>query len=156
MTTRTAICFEHKTQYLLIRAPYTRIMVFWHISNIPPMISQIQISCNTPTFYKATIFVKYCYTTAVGCYNSWANVRCSGCYTLGEKLLWNRSISIRDWQAFCIFIPLLKSKLFVINSLRLYLPQNIHFQVRIVNLSNRSRFMKILYFEFLHFLWSIF
>ena len=33
-TTRTAICFEHKTQYLLIRAPYTRIVVFWHISNI--------------------------------------------------------------------------------------------------------------------------
>ena len=57
------ICFEHKTQYLLIRAPYTRIVVFWHISNIPPMISQSQISCNTPTFYIAAIFVKYCYTT---------------------------------------------------------------------------------------------
>ena len=42
-TTRTAICFEHKTQYLLIRAPYTRFVVFWHISNIPPMISQSQI-----------------------------------------------------------------------------------------------------------------
>ena len=62
-TTQTAICFEHKTQYLLIRAPYTHIVVFWHISNIPPMISQSQISCNTPTFYIATIFVKYCYTT---------------------------------------------------------------------------------------------
>ena len=62
-TTRAAICFEHKTQYLLIRAPYTRIVVFWHISNIPPMISQSQISCNTPTFCIAAIFVKYCYTT---------------------------------------------------------------------------------------------
>ena len=61
-TTRTAICFEHKTQYLLIRAPYTRIVVFWHISNTP-MISQSQISCNTPMFYIAAIFVKYCYTT---------------------------------------------------------------------------------------------
>ena len=30
--------------------------------NIPPMISQSQISCNTPTFYIAAIFVKYCYT----------------------------------------------------------------------------------------------
>ena len=49
-TTRTAICFEHKTQYLLIRDPYTRIVVFWHISKIPPMIGQSQISCNTPTF----------------------------------------------------------------------------------------------------------
>ena len=56
-TTRTAICFEHKTQYLLIRAPYTRIVVFWHISNIPPMISQSQISRNTPTLYIAAIFV---------------------------------------------------------------------------------------------------
>ena len=63
-TTRTAICLEHKTQYLLIHAPYTRIVVFWHISNIPPMISQSQISCDTPTFYIAAIFVKYCYTTA--------------------------------------------------------------------------------------------
>ena len=62
-TTRTALCFEHKTQYLLIRAPYTRIVVFWHISNIPPMILQSQISCITPTFYIAAIFVKYCYTT---------------------------------------------------------------------------------------------
>ena len=50
-------------QYLLIRAPHTRIMVFWHISNIPPMISQSQISCNTLIFYIAAIFVKYCYTT---------------------------------------------------------------------------------------------
>ena len=60
-TTRTAICFEHKTQYLLIRAPYTRIVVFCHIRNIPPMISQSQIICNTPTFYIAAIFVKCCY-----------------------------------------------------------------------------------------------
>ena len=41
----------------------TRIVVFWHISNIPPMISQSEISCNTPTFYIAALFVKYCYTT---------------------------------------------------------------------------------------------
>ena len=90
-TTRTAICFEHKTQYLLIRAPYTPIVVFWHISNIPPMISQSQISCNTPMLYIAAIFV-IVIQPAVGCYNSWANLRCSGCYPLGEKLLWNRSI----------------------------------------------------------------
>ena len=62
-TTWTAICFEHKTQYLLIRAPYTSIVVFWHISNILPMISQSQISCNTPMLYIAAIFVRYCYTT---------------------------------------------------------------------------------------------
>ena len=28
--------FEHKMQYLLMHAPYTRIEVFWQISNIPP------------------------------------------------------------------------------------------------------------------------
>ena len=49
--------------YHLIRAPYTRIAVPGHISNIPTMISQSQISCNTHTFYIAAIFVKCCYTT---------------------------------------------------------------------------------------------
>ena len=62
-TTRTAICFEHKMQYLLIRAPYTRIVVFCHISNIPPMISQSQISCNTPRFiYSSNICELECGT----------------------------------------------------------------------------------------------
>ena len=28
--------FEHKTQYLLIHAPNTRIVVFSHIGNVPP------------------------------------------------------------------------------------------------------------------------
>ena len=57
---------EHKTQYILIHAPFTRIVVFWHIGNVPPMISQSQICCNTVTFCKAAIFVKYCYTTVSG------------------------------------------------------------------------------------------
>ena len=33
---------EHKAQYVLIHAPFTRnsrIVVFWHIGNVPPMIS---------------------------------------------------------------------------------------------------------------------
>ena len=55
--------FEHKTKYVLIHAPHTRIVVFWHISNIPPMILESQICCNTARFYIAAIFVKYCYTT---------------------------------------------------------------------------------------------
>ena len=29
--------FEHETQYLLIHAPFTHIVVFWHIGNVPPM-----------------------------------------------------------------------------------------------------------------------
>ena len=31
--------FEHKTQHLLIHAPYTRIIVLWYTSNIPSRIS---------------------------------------------------------------------------------------------------------------------
>ena len=30
---------EHKTQYILIHAPFTRIVIFWHIGYVPPMIS---------------------------------------------------------------------------------------------------------------------
>ena len=33
----------------------------------------------------------------VGCYNSWANVQCSGRSPLGEKLLWNRFIGV-SWH----------------------------------------------------------
>ena len=51
---------EHKMKYVLIHGPYSRIVVSWHISNIPPMILS-QICCNTATFCIAAIFVKYCY-----------------------------------------------------------------------------------------------
>ena len=34
-TVHGIIYFEHKTEYLLIHAPFTRIVVFWHISNMP-------------------------------------------------------------------------------------------------------------------------
>ena len=30
---------QKKTQYLLIHAQFTRIVIFWHIGNVPPMIS---------------------------------------------------------------------------------------------------------------------
>ena len=63
------------------------------------MISESQICCNTATFCVAAIFVKYCYTTD-GCYNSWANLRCSGCSPLGEKLLWKRTISLSSIMVF--------------------------------------------------------
>ena len=35
---KVSYVLEHKMQYILIHAPYTRIAVFWHISNIPQMI----------------------------------------------------------------------------------------------------------------------
>ena len=58
--------FEHKTQYILIHDPFTRIVVFWHIGNVLLMISESQICCNTATFCMAAIFVNYCYTTGSG------------------------------------------------------------------------------------------
>ena len=36
---KVSYVFEHKTQYILIHASFTRIVVFWHIGNVPPMIS---------------------------------------------------------------------------------------------------------------------
>ena len=36
---RTYDVFEHKTQYLLINARFTRIVVYWQIGNVPQMIS---------------------------------------------------------------------------------------------------------------------
>ena len=30
--------FEHKTQYVLIPTLFTRVVVFWHNANVPPMI----------------------------------------------------------------------------------------------------------------------
>ena len=89
---RTAICFEHKTQYLLILAPYTRIVVFWHISNIPPWFRRVKLVVIPPRFILQQFLLNIAIQSAVGCYNLWAKVRCSGCYPLGEKLLWNRSI----------------------------------------------------------------
>ena len=31
--------FEHKTQYLLIHAPFTQTVIFWGIGNVPQIIS---------------------------------------------------------------------------------------------------------------------
>ena len=31
--------FEQKTQYILIHAQFTGIVIFWHIGIVPPMIS---------------------------------------------------------------------------------------------------------------------
>ena len=53
-----AICFQYQTQYILIHAPYTRVVAFWHISNIPPRFSLSEIRYTTPMFYIMAIFMK--------------------------------------------------------------------------------------------------
>ena len=92
-TTPTAICCEHKTKYLIIRAPYTRIVVFWHISNIPPWFRRVKLVVIPRRFIQQQFLRNIAIQPAVRCYNSWANLRCSGCYPLGGKLLWNRSFN---------------------------------------------------------------
>ena len=49
--------FEHKAWDLLIYAPYSCIVVFQHISDIPRRISLRQICYNTPMFCIVAIFV---------------------------------------------------------------------------------------------------
>ena len=71
--------FEHKTQYRLIHDPYTRIVVFGYISSIPYQFRKVKVVMITPCFVQPSF----------GCYNVWANLCCSGCSPLGEKLLWN-------------------------------------------------------------------
>ena len=54
---------EHKTQYILIHAPYTRTVFF----DILVTYTKDFIESNllfTPMFYIAAIFVKCCYTTS--------------------------------------------------------------------------------------------
>ena len=75
--------FEHK-QYLLIHAPYTPIVVFWHIS---------QNSFNTVTFVKQQYLWNIAIQLAFSCYSSWANLRCSGCSPLEVISLWNGTIN---------------------------------------------------------------
>ena len=75
----------HETQYILIHAPYTRIVVFHH---------QICYNDNNDDVFITAIFVKYCSTT-VSFYNVWANLCCSGCSPIGENSLWNGTIAVK-------------------------------------------------------------
>ena len=42
--------FEHKTQYLLIHAPFTRIVLFWHIGNVPQWFRRVKFVVIPPRF----------------------------------------------------------------------------------------------------------
>ena len=48
--TRTAICFEHKTQYIFIRAPYTRIVEFGTSVTYPPWFRRVRVVVIRPRF----------------------------------------------------------------------------------------------------------
>ena len=85
--------FEHKTQYLLFHAPFTCIVIFWHIGNMyPKWFRRVKFVVIPPCIVLQQYLWNIAIQPAVGCYNSWANLWCSGCSPLGEKLLWNRTI----------------------------------------------------------------
>ena len=42
--------FEHKTQYPSIHAPITRIVVFWHIGNVPQRFIRVKFVVILPRF----------------------------------------------------------------------------------------------------------
>ena len=65
----------------------------------PPWFRRVNLVVIPPRFILQQYLWNIAIQPAVGCYNSWANLRSSGCYPLGEKWLWNRSIGqvlIRD------------------------------------------------------------
>ena len=63
----------------------------------PPWLRRVKLVVIPPRFLKQQYLWNIAIQLAVGCYNSWANLWCSGCYPLGEKLLWNRSIAKMLW-----------------------------------------------------------
>ena len=47
--------FEHKMQYLLIHAPITCVVIFWHIGNVPQMFHRVKFVVMPPRLYSSNI-----------------------------------------------------------------------------------------------------
>ena len=70
----------------------------------PPWFRRVKLVVIPLRFIKQHFLWNIAIQLAVGCYNSWANLRCSGCYPLGEKLLWNRSMGAMASQITSLII----------------------------------------------------
>ena len=68
-----------------------------------PWFRRVKLVVIPPRFILHQYLWNIAIQPAVGCYNSWANLRCSRSYPLGGKSLWNRSIHRSRW------IPLTKA-----------------------------------------------
>ena len=105
--------FEHKTKNILIHAPHTCTVAFWHISNIPPRISQSQIRYNTPINYIAAILWHIAIQPAVGCpaykliYIVWA-AHCKGKQDYYVPQLPGNLIIMRKRKAFMTILFLFR------------------------------------------------
>ena len=71
--------------------------IFWSVLHIPalwyfgtsvtyrPWLRIVKLVVIAPRFVLQQYLWNIATQLAIGCYNSWANLRCSGCYPLGEK-----------------------------------------------------------------------
>ena len=53
---RVIYVLEHKMYYILIHAPSSRIVVLWHVSNIPPRISESTFLQYPHVLYSSNIY----------------------------------------------------------------------------------------------------
>ena len=100
--------FEHKMQYLLIHAPYTRIAFFFYTSATNPQrFRRVKFVLIPICFVQHQYLWNIAIQLVDGCYNSWANKQCSGCWPLGEISLWNWTIVFGVWP--CWLTPFFQS-----------------------------------------------
>ena len=59
----------------------------------PQWFRRVKFVLIPPRFVQQQYLWNIAIQPAVGCYISWANIRCSGCSPLGEISLWNGTIS---------------------------------------------------------------
>ena len=86
--------FEHKTWYISMHAPYTHIVIFGHISNIPQEFCRVKIVMIPYGLYSNNICEIWLYiwdlvVTTMSQYTLlrllWANIHYWGCSPVGEK-----------------------------------------------------------------------
>ena len=73
------------------------LLALWYFDSsvtYPQWVRRVKFVVVPPRFALQQYLWNIAMQPTVGCYNSWANSRCSGCSLLGEQLLWNRSIAV--------------------------------------------------------------
>ena len=91
-------------------------------------VCRVKFVVITPHFILQQYLWNIAIQLTVGCYNSWANLQCSGCSPLGEKLLWNGTIQSYPFfhQALHLWLHAVYTILWGINSLTPQLIQYIY------------------------------
>ena len=72
---------------------YPHYGILTYISNIPHKFRRFKFAIIPPCFAYQQYLWNIALQPSAGCYNVWADLRCSGCSPLGEKSLWNGTIA---------------------------------------------------------------